>query len=87
MFDWLLDTGGGANPRFVSEFKADLLGGVTVLRHRASRPRTAAGDLPLYQSVKARGAQGSVSGEVTLIPYYTFHNREITPMQVWIPYR
>ena len=24
---------------------------------------------------------------VTLIPYYTFHNRGITAMQVWIPYR
>jgi hypothetical protein len=23
---------------------------------------------------------------MTLIPYYTFHNREVTPMQVWIPY-
>jgi DUF1680 family protein len=23
--------------------------------------------------------------EVTLIPYYTFHNRGITAMRVWLP--
>jgi DUF1680 family protein len=40
---------------------------------------------PLYQSILA-GMRKSPTGEVRLIPYYTFDNREPTTMQVWIPY-
>lgn len=87
LFEWTLETNGGAQPRFTSEFKADLLNGVVVLRHPASRPSTAAADSPLYQTLRKPGGGNGVSGEVTLVPYYTFHNRDITPMQVWIPYR
>lgn len=86
MFDWILDTGGGLKTKFQSEWKPDLLGGVTVLRHAAVRPAAASSSLPLYRKVTGKDGP-MVAGEVTLIPYYTFHNREITPMQVWIPYR
>jgi DUF1680 family protein len=83
LFDWMLDLSGGA--QFASEWKADMLGGVTVVRHRALRPESPSAAEGLYQPFGA--AKKMRAGEVTLIPYYTFHNREVTPMQVWAPYR
>jgi len=41
-------------------------------------------NLPLYRPLEARQF---VSGEIAPIPYYTFQNREGTPMEVWIPWR
>jgi DUF1680 family protein len=84
LFDWILD-----NPHapFKSEFRPGFLGGVTVLRHGAVRPKQSTQDDPLYQTLTPAPPPAMVPGEITFIPYYTFHNREITPMQVWIPYR
>ncbi|MBS1825892.1 MAG: glycoside hydrolase family 127 protein [Acidobacteria bacterium] len=80
LFDWELDS----RAKFTSEWKPEMLGGVTILKHAATRPSKASGDLPLYRDLSAAPAK-PVPGTVTLIPYYTFHNRDITPMQVWIP--
>jgi uncharacterized protein len=81
LFDWSLDR----KARFTSEWAPAMLGGIVVLRHAATRPAVDAASQPLYQTLAP--SPGTVSGTVTLIPYYTFHNREITPMQVWIPVR
>ena len=83
VFDWVLDVA-AARDAFRQEWKPDMLGGIVTLRHGASRPSAAARTEPLYQALIPRQF---TAGEVTLIPYYAFHNREITSMQVWIPYR
>jgi DUF1680 family protein len=69
VFDWLLIPGA-----FRSEWKPD----------PARRVRDAGPGHPLYRRWSRTPAR-SDAGEVTLIPYYTFHNRDITSMQVWIP--
>jgi hypothetical protein len=83
VFDWTLDSSAAA-ALFKSEWKPDLLGGIVTLSHSATRPVEPYEKQPLYQSVSPNPPR-SVAGQVTLIPYYTFHNREITAMQVWIP--
>jgi DUF1680 family protein len=65
------------------ETRQGLLGGIVALRHKAVvAPRR---EGPLYESLEAE-RRARRSAEVTLIPYYTFANREATPMEVWIPY-
>lgn len=86
VFDWRLDSPAGKQP-FTVAWKPDLLGGVVTLAHRATRPVKPDTSQPLYDLLSHATAQASRPGEVTLVPYYTFHNREITAMQVWIPYR
>lgn len=83
LFDWTLD---GPLSAFRVE-KSDKLGGITVLKHAATRPAKALDGDPLYDTLRQKGGAGDIKGEATLIPYYTFHNRDITTMQVWIPYR
>ena len=83
IFDWQLASSPGAKA-FKSVWKPDLLGGILTLVHPALRPAVPNGEQPLYQSIAPRKY---VAGEVTLIPYYTYQNREPTSMEVWIPYR
>jgi DUF1680 family protein len=64
-----------------------MLGGIVTLTHHATRPAKSDTGQPLYDLLSHANAQASLPGEVTLIPYYAFQNREITAMQVWIPYR
>jgi uncharacterized protein len=86
VFDWRLELALDRDT-FKMEWKPDLLGGIETLRHRATRSARGDSTAPLYESLSAQSSPPARSGEVTLIPYYTFHNREITAMQVWIPYR
>jgi DUF1680 family protein len=86
VFDWRLDMPAGKG-LFQTTWKPDLLGGIVTLTHHATRPAKPDSGQPLYDVLSLSTAQASLPGEVTLIPYYTFHNREITAMQVWIPYR
>lgn len=80
IFDLLLDPAGG----FTEEFRPDLLGGVVVLKHKGRAWRTSPGEEPLYQAWP--GAKRTTRPvEITLIPYYTFHNRGVTAMRVWLP--
>lgn len=87
VFDWVLDLDGRVAPRFEQERKQDLLGGITVLRHRAIREPAGGPSGPLYRTLAPARGRAAATGTVTLIPYYTFHNRETTSMQVWIPFR
>ncbi len=63
--------------RFQTEFQADLLGGVTVLRTKGQ------------QQAIAETADGfdvtSRAVDLTLIPYYAWDNREPGRMVVWVP--
>jgi DUF1680 family protein len=82
-FDWELDASPNAR-KFTSAWKPDMLGGVVTLTHPALRSDVAEKDQPLYRSLAPRKY---TSGELTLIPFYTFQNRQPTSMVVWIPYR
>lgn len=86
VFDWRLDSPAGKQS-FQSNWKAGMLGGIVTLTHHATRPAKPDSGQPLYDVLSRSTAQASLPGVVTLVPYYTFHNREITAMQVWIPYR
>jgi len=86
VFDWRLDSPAGKQA-FTSTWKPGMLGGIVTLSHRATRPAKADSGQPLYDVISRSTAQASLPGEITLVPYYTFHNREITAMQVWIPCR
>jgi DUF1680 family protein len=70
---------------FQAEYKADLLDGVTVLRHRAGVFEHASADEPLYGEVSL--AEPKTRPEnVTFIPYYVWANRQSCAMEVWVPY-
>jgi DUF1680 family protein len=83
VFDWYLDLVSGKSS-FRQEWKPQMLGGIVTLAYKALRSGQPSRERPLYEAV---APQRFTPGEVTLIPYYTFQNREITSMQVWIPYR
>ncbi|HZR64743.1 MAG TPA: beta-L-arabinofuranosidase domain-containing protein [Terriglobales bacterium] len=70
---------------FQSEYKADLLGGVEVLRHEGRVSESASADQPLYMPTNAEPPK-TRSGNLTFIPYYAWANRKPSPMQVWTPY-
>ena len=70
---------------FRSEYKSDLLDGVTVLHHDgAAYEPSSAEALYLPASPNAPMAKPE---NLTLIPYYVWANRQETAMQVWIPYK
>jgi DUF1680 family protein len=71
---------------FAAGHRPDFLGGVTILRHAGLAPEKPLAALPLYLPLEAASIRYTRPVELVLIPYYTFANREPTPMQVWIPY-
>lgn len=83
VFDWFLDLNEDKSD-FAGEWKPDLLGGIFALTHRALRLTLPLAQQPLYQPLTRRRFS---DGQITLIPYYTFHNRQNTSMEVWIPVR
>ncbi len=68
---------------FRPEWKGGLLGGVTVLKHLGSVSVKPSAGQRLYQPLSKRATRRA---DLELIPYYTFANREPTPMAVWMPY-
>lgn len=76
-----------ADAPFREEFRQDLLGGVTVLRHNgAVAEKPLAGD-PLYATLGTIGRTRWQPAELTLIPYYAWANRGPASMEVWVPLR
>lgn len=71
---------------FQAEYRADLLGGVVVLKHRGIAFDNPAADLPLYAPMAQYPKRNSRPVDLTLVPYYTFHNRGEVAMQVWMPF-
>jgi uncharacterized protein len=82
----------GDFPRFTARltetttdrYEAGLLDGVMVLEHSGSMLPASAPDL--YQAAIPQPAVGSDT-KLTMIPYYAWSNRELSAMQVWVPYR
>jgi len=70
---------------FEAEHKAELLGGVTVLRHQGAALQPSSAEDPLYRLAIPR-APGTRPQKLTLIPYYAWANREPAAMEVWVPY-
>jgi uncharacterized protein len=69
--------------QFQEEFRQDLLGGVTVLKHVGAVNQQTANKL--YYAYAPNSPQ-TKQVELTFIPYYAWANRTATPMQVWTPY-
>jgi uncharacterized protein len=70
---------------FETEYKPDLLDGVTVLHQTGAVSSPASKQDALYGPAKTT-APGTQPAKLTLIPYYAWDNREPTSMQVWIPF-
>jgi DUF1680 family protein len=81
-FDWYLRADA---PQWREEWQAAQLGGILRLEANALRPSGEAAKQPLYAVYPTWTTAKATPGRITLIPYYTFANREATPMQVWIP--
>jgi DUF1680 family protein len=70
---------------FQTEFKADMLDGVTVLHHSGAAYETSSGEQPLYALANPNPPK-TRQADLTLIPYCVWANRQQTAMQVWVPY-
>jgi hypothetical protein len=70
---------------FQSDYRADLLDGVTVLRHNGAALTDASAEEALY-SPASPSTPKIRPQNLVLIPYYAWANRQETPMQVWVPY-
>lgn len=68
-----------------AETKKDLLGGVTVLKLSGLAAERSYVDEPLYQPLATLSGSSKRPVTLTLIPYYAIGNRELTPMEVWVP--
>jgi len=76
----VLEVGLATEAPLVDEWRADLLGGVTVVRTRGSRRVT---PFPgLYAPVPISAEVEPV--DLTLIPYFAWANRELGAMTVWL---
>ncbi len=78
----------GRNPAkdFKVEFRPDLLGGVTVLRHRGVMLESPIGSQALYGPLGSETRKPSGEVDLTFIPYHAWANRQPSAMRVWIPY-
>ncbi len=83
LFDVMLPLEADPDAGFAEDFRPSLLGGVVALKHKGM-VLARSGDRPLYEPFAASRANRRET-DLTFIPYYTFANREATPMQVWVP--
>jgi DUF1680 family protein len=70
---------------FQSEYRDDLLEGVTVLRHDGAAYKTGSNQEALYIPATP-SAPRTREQKLMMIPYYAWANRQETAMQVWTPY-
>jgi uncharacterized protein len=70
---------------FETDYKANLLDGVTVLHHQGAVAESTSKQDELYVAANQDGPK-THPANLTLIPYYAWANRQNSPMQVWIPY-
>jgi uncharacterized protein len=76
-----------ARADFPSEFRAELLGGVTVIEASAEAVAPDKGwEGRLYRTARLEGRRASHGKPVriTAVPYYAWANREPGPMRVWL---
>lgn len=84
-FDVSLLISANPNDDFATEFRPNLLGGVTVIRAKAVVASASSLKKPLYQVLGTESQTGK-QVEVTLIPYYAWANRGPAEMEVWLPW-
>ncbi len=65
--------------KFEAVYKKDILGGVVILEGNASFIKTNNWEGDLYKSLNIR------STHIRLIPYYSWSNRGVSEMSVWLP--
>lgn len=65
-----------------TEFQSDLLGGVDTVSLPAVRERADSDDAALYASADV--APATEAAILTLVPYYSWANREVGQMRVWL---
>ena len=78
--DLRLDPAGPAS----AEHRPDLLSGVTVVTARGRALRHAPQDWP-YPAAGTAGSPAGTDVEVDAVPYFSWANRGIGPMRVWLP--
>jgi len=83
--DVSLDLSSRVGKEFQPDYKADLLDGIVVLRHRGSVLESASADEALYGPVNLTTPKTRLTN-TSLIPYYAWANRQPCAMQVWVPY-
>jgi len=71
-----------ANVQFTPVFKPDLLNGVTILEGNAKYMDQPEWNEKLYQDMEKPVLKNV---KITLIPYYTWANRGVSKMSVWLP--
>jgi DUF1680 family protein len=69
---------------FREEFRAGLLGGITLLRHKGRVVEEPLDEEPLYEAA-AKAARAYEPAELVFVPYYSWANRGQGAMEVWIP--
>jgi len=84
LYDVSLDLRRKAVGEFHEEFRADLLGGIIVLKHPGAVEEKLADEKALYHPYSNKEAK-TRQVELTFIPYYAWANRAATQMQVWTP--
>jgi len=70
---------------FREEFRAGLLGGITLLRHKGRVAEEPLDESPLYEAAAKAEPLEYEPAELVLIPYYAWANRGQGAMEVWIP--
>jgi hypothetical protein len=74
-----------ANATWKSQYKPNLLGGVTVLKTKAlALDKTIEEDIGGYRQVRDIKPHRI---DITMIPYYAWNNRNEPKMTVWLPVR
>jgi DUF1680 family protein len=68
-----------------TEWSADLLGGVVVVKACGIRPDISGWDGQLYRSINGNAAPTDQPALITAIPYFAWGNRGANAMRVWIP--
>jgi len=70
---------------FREEFRAGLLGGVTLLRHAGRVTEEPLDEEPLYEAATKAEPPEYELAELVFIPYYAWANRGQGAMEVWVP--
>ena len=86
VFDVALLDGSNPEKEFKAEFRPELLGGVTVLRHPGVVFDSAADSRPLYAPLRSEKEKPGKIVDLTFIPYYAWANRQPSAMRVWVAY-
>ena len=86
IFDATLSASAGPNWGFTSEFRADILGGIMMLKHSGTATAKPLSEEPLYRPLEGTAQSKPKEVTLTFIPYYAWANRLPGAMEVWIPY-